>query len=402
MRQCRKKFLKGASVTTRCLPMKKNYDVIVVGAGFAGATAARRFADAGRSVLLLERRDHIGGNAYDCPDDAGVLIHKYGPHIFHTNSRRVYDFLCRFGSFSDYSHKVAARIGDQLIPVPFNFNSIDKVFGGRADALRQKLLDRYSEGQKIPVFELTVQDDPDLQELADYVYRNVFKYYTEKQWGVPMEQVSRETLSRVPVLLSRDDRYFQDTYQGMPSDGYTALIENMLDHELIEVVLSCDAATRLALDGDRILLDGVDFAGQVIYSGPADELFGNKYGALPYRTLDFKFETHNVDKYQPYGTVNYTVSEAYTRITEFKILTGQKLDGVTTIMKEYSRAYEGGADIPYYAILDPENLALYEKYASETRKSGRFHLLGRLAEYRYYNMDATVEKALALCDALLK
>ncbi len=382
--------------------MRNHYDAIIVGAGFAGATAARCFADAGRSVLLLERRAHIGGNAYDCLDDAGVLIHKYGPHIFHTNSRRVYDFLCRFGSFSDYSHKVAAKIGDSLVPVPFNFNSIDKVFGERAEGLRKKLLARYAEGQKIPVFELTVQDDPELSELADYVYQNVFKYYTEKQWGVPMERVSRETLSRVPVFLSRDDRYFQDAYQGMPTEGYTAMLENMLDHEGIEVVVSCDAASRLALDGDRILLDGEEFSGQVIYSGPADELFKNKYGPLPYRTLDFVFETHAVDRYQPYGTVNYTVSETYTRITEFKILTGQRLDGVTTIMKEYSRAYEGGDDIPYYAILDPENLALYERYAAEAKASGRFHLLGRLAEYRYYNMDATVEKALALCDELLK
>ncbi len=382
--------------------MNKKYDAVVVGSGFAGATAARCFADAGRSVLLLEKRDHIGGNAYDCLDDAGILIHKYGPHIFHTNSRRVYDFLCRFGSFSDYSHKVAAKIGDGLVPVPFNFNSIDKVFGERAEGLRKKLLDRYSEGQKIPVFELTVQDDPELAELADYVYNNVFKYYTEKQWGVPMEQVSRETLSRVPVFLSRDDRYFQDTYQGMPVEGYTSLIANMLDCDGIEVQTSVDARTRIALDGERILLDGEEFFGQVIYSGPADELFDNKHGALPYRTLDFKFETHALEQYQPYGTVNYTVSEDYTRITEFKLLTGQKKEGVTTVMKEYSRFYEGGEDIPYYAILDPENLALYEKYAAETRASGRFHLLGRLAEYRYYNMDATVEKALNLCDELLK
>ena len=382
--------------------MQKNYDAVIVGSGLAGATSARRFADAGRSVLLLERRDHVGGNAYDCLDDAGVLIHKYGPHIFHTNSRRVFDFLCRFGSFSDYAHKVGARVGDKLIPVPFNLNSIDAVFGERAEGLRKKLLDRYAPEQKIPVFELTEQDDPELAELAEYVYENVFKYYTQKQWGVPMEKVSRETLSRVPVFLSRDDRYFQDTYQGMPVEGYTALIANMLDHPLIETVVSVDARERLTLDGERILLDGEEFFGQVIYSGPADELFDNKYGALPYRTLDFKFETHNVDQYQPYGTVNYTVSEDYTRITEFKILTEQELPGVTTIMKEYSRAYEGGDDIPYYAILDPENLALYEKYAAEANKSGRFHLLGRLAEYRYYNMDATVEKALALCDELLK
>ena len=382
--------------------MQKNYDAVIVGSGFAGATSARRFADAGRSVLLLERRDHVGGNAYDCLDAAGVLIHKYGPHIFHTNSRRVFDFLCRFGSFSDYAHKVGARVGDKLIPVPFNLNSIDAVFGERAEGLRKKLLDRYSPEQKIPVFELTEQDDPELAELAEYVYENVFKYYTQKQWGVPLEKVSRETLSRVPVFLSRDDRYFQDTYQGMPVEGYTALIANMLDHPLIETVVSVDARERLTLDGERILLDGEEFLGQVIYSGPADELFDNKYGALPYRTLDFKFETHNVDRYQPYGTVNYTVSEDYTRITEFKILTEQELPGVTTIMKEYSRAYEGGDDIPYYAILDPENLALYEKYAAEANKSGRFHLLGRLAEYRYYNMDATVEKALALCDELLK
>lgn len=381
---------------------EKKFTDIVIGAGFAGATAARCLADAGRKVLLLERRPHIGGNAYDENDENGILIHRYGPHIFHTNNERVYRFLTRFGGFTDYSHRVAARLGDKLVPVPFNLTSIDMIYGERAAAIQKKLLEHYAPEQKIPVYELTKQDDPELSELAMFIYNNVFKYYTEKQWGVSPDKVSKETLSRVPVFLSRDDRYFQDRFQGMPVDGYTALIENMLNSEGITVETGVDGKSRLGFSDGKLYFDNEPFSGEVIYTGAADELFDNKYGALPYRTLDFVFETHKVDSYQEYGTVNYTVSEKFTRITEFKHLTGQIKPGVTTIMKEYSRAFRGGSDIPYYAILDPENTAIYEKYAADAAAYGKLHLLGRLAEYRYYNMDATVANALELTDRLCR
>ncbi len=378
----------------------KNFDCIAVGAGYAGAVFARCAADAGKSVLILERRDHIGGNAYDCYDDAGVLIHKYGPHIFHTNDERVYRYLCRFTDFTDYMHTVTANIHGEFVPVPFNFNSIKKVFGDRAEGLMKKLTDKYSEGTKIPIYELTVQDDPELRELADYVFNNVFAHYTEKQWGVPIGEVSRETLSRVPVFLSYDNRYFQDKFQGMPKNGYTPMFEKMLDHENITVKTSADARDHLTFKDKKIYFEGEEFCGTVIFSGALDELFGYEFGKLPYRTLDFGFETHEMDSYQPNGTVNYTVDQPYTRITEFKKLTGQTVEGVTTIMKEYSRASEDG-DTPYYAILNDENLALYKKYADLAAEFENLSLLGRLAEYRYYNMDAIVARALELCDRLV-
>ena len=321
-----------------------NYDVIVIGCGLAGATCARELAERGnKRVLVLERRPHVGGNAYDCPDEAGILIHKYGPHIFHTNNERVYNYLSRFTEFSDYMHTVTANIHGEFVPVPFNFNSIEKVFGDRAPSLMKKLNAKYPEGTKIPIFELTLQDDPELSELADYVFKNVFAHYTEKQWGVPISEVSRETLSRVPVFLSRDNRYFQDTYQGMPVNGYTPMFENMLDHESITVSTGTDARERVKFTEDgSVLLDGESFDGLVIFSGAIDELFDYKYGDLPYRTLDFGFETLDVDSFQPDGTVNYTVDMPFTRITEFKKLTGQKMENKTTIMREYSRACTRG------------------------------------------------------------
>ncbi len=377
------------------------YDAIVIGCGFAGAVCARELAErGGKMVLLLERRDHIGGNTYDCKDDAGILIHKYGPHIFHTNDERVYNYLCRFGEIREYMHTVTANIHGEFVPVPFNFSSIDKIYGERAEHIKAKLLEKYPEGTKIPIFELTQQDDPELIELANYVFNNVFAHYTEKQWGVPIGEVSKETLSRVPVFLSYDNRYFQDKFQGMPAVSYTAIFEAMLDHENIEVRTGVDAAEHLTFGEHEILFDGEAFDGTVVFSGAIDELFGYEFGRLPYRTLDFGFETLDRDGFQPNATVNYTVDQPYTRITEFKKLTGQVMPGVTTIMKEYSRA-SGEGDTPYYAILNEENLALYAKYAKKAAEYESFHLLGRLAEYRYYNMDAIVARALALCDDIL-
>ena len=205
------------------------------------------------------------------------------------------------------------------------------------------------------------------------------------------------------MLLSRDDRYFQDPYQGMPLEGYTPMFQKILDHPNITVELGVDARDRLALTGGGMKLDGEPFTGTVVYTGQVDELFGFRYGRLPYRTLDFGFETLAMDRFQPAATVNYTVSEDYTRITEYKQLTGQELPGVTTIMKEYSRAYTGAAgETPYYAIINPENNALYEKYRALAEGCGDLHLLGRLAEYKYYNMDAIALRALELCDGLLQ
>ncbi len=395
----------------------KQYDALIVGAGYAGAVTARRLAeDGGKRVLVLERREHVGGNAYDTPDEEDIVIHVYGPHIFHTNDKRVYDYLSRFTKWRDYQHTVVADIPDgrggrTRFPVPFNLDSLEIAFGPQeGKRLGDKLIAAYGAEKKVTILELRHNPDPEIAAIADYVYEHVFVHYTMKQWGQTPEEIDPNTTARVPVFLSRDPRYFQDAYQGMPLEGYTPMFERMLDHPNITVELGVDALKRLELADGVIKLDGEIFDGPVIYTGQADELFGFRFGPLPYRTLDFQFEIHgrmdgnDEDEYfyQSHGTVNYTVDEDFTRITEFKHLTGQKTRWETAIMKEYSRAYTGAeGEIPYYAIINPDNNALYAKYADLAAQYPNLRLLGRLAEYKYYNMDAIAARALALADELL-
>ncbi|NLF34846.1 MAG: UDP-galactopyranose mutase [Clostridiales bacterium] len=384
--------------------MSAAFDCLVIGAGFAGAVAARELAERGdRRVLILERRPHVGGNAYDCYDAAGILIHRYGPHIFHTNDRRVYEYLSRFTTWRAYQHRVVANVHGQLMPVPFNLRSLEVAFGEEeAERLEKRLLAAYGAEQKVPILTLRQSADPALAALAGYIYENIFLHYTMKQWGTSPEEIDPNTTARVPIFLSRDDRYFQDTWQGIPEGGYTALFNRMLDHPNITLETGVDAGLRLVLAEDGARLDGTPFRGPVIYTGAPDELFGCRFGRLPYRTLDFKFESLPEEWYQTHGTVNYTVDQPYTRITEFKHLTGQEKKGRTTIVREYPRAYEGAeGQVPYYAILNPENNALYGRYKALADRYGNLMLLGRLAEYQYYNMDAIVARALALADTLV-
>lgn len=384
--------------------MSTNFDTLIIGAGFAGAIVARELAEQGnQKVLVLESRDHVGGNAFDCLDSHGILIHQYGPHIFHTANKEVFDYLSRFTTWLDYQHRVVANVHGQMMPVPFNLDSLHQAFPqDKADRMEQLLIETYGENSRVTILELRENPNAELQELADYVYENVFVHYTMKQWEQTPEEIDPATTARVPVLISRDDRYFQDPYQGMPTNGYTPMFEQMLNHPNITLCLSTPAESRLTLKDGITLLDGEVFSGNVIYTGPVDALFALDYGRLPYRTLDFGFETLNQDQFQPRATVNYTVSEAYTRITEFKLLTGQTLAGKTTIMKEYSRAYTGAqGETPYYSIINPENNALYGQYKARADQYSNLHLLGRLAEYKYYNMDAIADRALALSKSLL-
>ena len=393
--------------------MKQNFDALIIGAGFAGAVCARELAERGNCrVLVLERRDHIGGNAYDCPDEAGILIHRYGPHIFHTNNHRVFEYLSRFTRWRDYQHRVVANLpgegaltGQRMqMPVPFNLTSLETAYGPeQGRALGDKLIATYGVEKKVTILELRASEDPEIRQVADYVYEHVFVHYTMKQWGQTPEQIDPNTTARVPVFLSRDDRYFQDEFQGMPLDGYTPVFEAILDHPNITVHTGVDARDRLDLSGGVIRLDGESFSGPVIYTGAADELFGFRFGRLPYRSLRFEFETHPVEFFQSHGTVNYTVDEPYTRITEFKHMTGQVNKDCTTTVREYSYAYTGGEnETPYYAIINAENNALYQQYKALADSYDNLHLLGRLAEYKYYNMDAIVAQALTLADRLVK
>lgn len=384
--------------------MMPSYDALVIGAGFAGAVVARELAERGNMrVLVLERRPHIAGNAYDCNDSAGILVHQYGPHIFHTNQKRVFDYLSRFTQWHDYPHRVVADVHGVQMPVPFNLTSLKLAFDPeQAAVLEKKLLDTYGPETKVGILDLRKSSAPDLSMLADYIYENVFLHYTMKQWGTTPEQIDPNTTARVPVFLSRDDRYFQDEYQGMPLHGYTALFQQILDHPNIDVSLNTPAEDRLTLGPDHLLLDGASFVGPVIYTGAVDEFFSCQFGRLPYRTLHFQFETLDKEWFQSHGTVNYTVSEPYTRITEFKHMTGQ-VHPQTTIVREFSLAYDGSpGSVPYYAVISPESNALYASYQKLAENYPNLYLLGRLAEYQYYNMDAITLRALQLSDQLLQ
>lgn len=380
------------------------YDCIIIGSGIAGAAAARILAEEqGKKVLVLEKKHHIGGNCYDGKDEYGILVHWYGPHIFHTGNEEVYEWLSRFTDWYAFGHEVVARVGDKLLPVPFNLNTLKMVYGEeKAAVLEKKLVDTFGFGARVPILKLREQQDEDLRAIADYVYENVFLRYTMKQWGQTPEEIDPAVTGRVPVVISYDNRYFGDKYQGMPRDGFTPMFEKMLAHPNIEIRTNTNAKDALVISEKegKVLLEGQEFHGIVIYTGPVDELFDCRFGRLPYRTLRFDFEHYDKPDYQGHSVVNYTVSEDYTRITEFKYLTGQKADS-TTIVKEYPFAYTGAeGEIPYYAIMNEENNALYRKYADLAAQIPDFHLLGRLAEYKYYNIDAMAAKAIALARSL--
>lgn len=374
-----------------------NYDYIICGAGLAGVSAARLLAEKGRKILVLEKLSHVGGSVFDSKNESGVLIHNYGPHIFHTNNKKVFNFLSRFTEWNGYVHKVEAKLEDCNVPVPFNLTSIKKVYGAKKTESLISLVKEEFGTDTVSVISLVESKNNELSELGRFVYDNIFLYYTVKQWGKKPSEVDSKTTARVPVRFSCDDRYFTDEYQGLPLVSYTSMVENMLSHENITVELGVDALDRIRLKDGKIYFDSMETDAKVVYTGETDRLFDFVFGHLPYRTLDFKFETHNIDSYQSVATVNYTVSEDYTRITEFKKLTLQKTDGITTVMKEYPRQYEGKeGEIPYYPVASDESREKYSKYLKLSENYSGLILVGRLAEYKYYNMDAVVARVMEL------
>ena len=377
------------------------YDVIIVGAGFAGSVLAERFASNNKKVLVIDKRNHIGGNMYEEIRSNGVRVHKYGPHIFHTNDKEVFDYLQQFTGFYFYEHRVIGYIDKTFVPIPFNFKSLELLFpNDKVKEIKEKLLDKYSSKTKVSILDLLNDEDNVIKEFGKYVYEKVFVNYTAKQWNVPISEVDTSVINRVPVILGYDDRYFQDTYQAMPKNGFNEIFNKMLDNKNIEVKLNTNAKDLLRIDTDnkKIYYDSKEFKGIVIYSGALDEFLDYKYGPLPYRSLDLVFEDRCENYYQPTSVVNYPNDERFTRITEFKYLSNEIVKDNTTILKEYPLTYDykNKKHVPYYAIFNDDNLALYQKYYDSVKDIDNFYLCGRLAEYKYYNMDAVVRRALNL------
>lgn len=380
-----------------------DYGCIVIGAGFSGATIAREFAEKlNTKVLLIEKRSHIGGNMYDSADTNGVSVHWYGPHIFHTNDDEVFQYLKRFSNWYNYEHRVLGRIDGQLVPIPFNFKSVDLLFPkDHAETIKAKLISFFPAQEKVSILDLVNHIDLEIKEFGQYVFEKVFLHYTAKQWGTAPENVDKSVINRVPVVLGYDDRYFHDKNQFMPEHGYTRIFENMLNHPNITLRLNCNATDAIQLDTEKrqIYFEGNLYTGQLIFTGAIDELFGYLYGPLPYRTLDLVFEQKDCTHYQPAAVVNYPNEEDFTRITEFKHLTLQHIPNTTTILKEYPMSYDPKAEkgnIPYYVIENQDNRTLYNRYAELAGSFKNLHLCGRLADYKYYNMDAAVKMALEL------
>ncbi len=382
-----------------------DYDVLIVGAGFAGSTLAQKFSEDGKKVLVIDKREHIGGNMYEELRNNGVRVHKYGPHIFHTNDKEILDYLKRFSGFYFYEHRVIGYIDENYVPIPFNFKSLELLFDEKECAeIKDKLLKKYENKKKVSILDLLNDDDQKISKFGEYVYNKVFVNYTAKQWNIPIDQVDKSVINRVPVILGYDDRYFQDTYQFMPKNGYNEIFENMLKNENIDVKLGVDAKEIIKVDTSKneIIYNGKKFEGKVIYTGPLDQLLDYKYGPLPYRSLTLKFEDRDENYYQPTSVVNYPNDNDFTRITEFKYLSNQIVNNKTTILKEYPLTYDyrNSSHVPYYAIFNEDNLNLYNKYREDVSKITNLYLCGRLAEYKYYNMDAVIRRALDLYEEI--
>ena len=381
-------------------------DVLVVGAGFSGSVIAERLASQhDLRIRILEKRPHLGGNCFDVTDDHGILIHRYGPHLFHTSSERVFEYLSEFTQWHDYRHEVFASVDGKLLPLPFNLNSVHLAFEpAKAARTERALLQEFGPEARVPILQLREHTNPDIRDLAEFVYEKVFVNYTAKQWACRPDQIAPEVTARVPVVVSRTNGYFNDPHQCMPRDGFTKLFERMLDHPNIAVEFGVDATAQLALDesSGTIWFRGEPFAGPVIYTGMIDELFEHRFGELPYRSLKFQFENHQREFYQSNSVINYPNDHDFTRITEFKHITGQQADS-TTVVKEFPGVYQRSNldyDVPYYPTLRDQSRAVYAKYCELVSRFPTLWLVGRLAQFRYLDMDDSVEQALLMFDEL--
>ena len=364
---------------------------LIVGCGLSGVVVARKLAEQGEPVVIIDKRSHIGGNLYDYKEES-ITVHKYGPHVFHTNSSEVWQFLSRFTKWHRFMYRVKAFIDGEEVNVPFNLDSLKQVFPkDMAKRLSEKLIEKYGFNKKVPILELKESRDLDLEFLARYVYDKVFAGYTSKQWGIPLEELDESVGARVPVYISRDNRYFQDKYQGIPANGYTKMIENLLQHPLIEVRLNTDwKNVREDFEYERL-----------IYTGAIDEFFNYELGKLPYRSLDIVFEKYDTEYFQSGPQINFPENYDYTRSVEYKYYLDEKSDK-TIVSFEYPESFEEGKNERYYPIPTDENQKRYDAYLEKARALENVFFLGRLGDYKYYNMDETVRRALSFFEKEVK
>lgn len=375
--------------------------VLIIGAGLSGAVIARYLAEKGQQVDIWEKRSHIAGNMYDYEDDHGFLVQKYGPHTFHTKKGELYEYMCRYEDWQDYKLTCGAVWDGKYTPTPFNFTTIDTFYPEeKAEELKKHLLLAFKGRSTATVVEVLGNEDPLVREYAEFLFRNDYAPYTAKQWGVSPEEIDPSVLARVPLRFSYDVGYFDDPYQVMPVHSFTSFFENLLHHSNIHVELGQDALKQLEIKDNQVTVDGRPFAGLVIYTGPIDELFHLKYGKLPYRSLRFEWKYSENESIQDAPVVAYPQEKGFTRITEYKKLPVQDKSGSSYAL-EYPLPYEEGKDMePYYPVLTKESKEQYAKYKALADKVSNLICCGRLADFKYYNMDQALERALEICKKL--
>lgn len=375
--------------------------VLIVGCGITGGVIARKIAESGEKVEIWERRDHIGGNMYDYVDAHGFLVQKYGPHIFHTAKKELYKFICQYEDWQDYELTCGAVWDGKYTPTPFNFTTIDTFYPEeKAEMLKRKLRKAFEDQETATVLEVLRHPDPDIRAYSEYLFQNDYAPYTAKQWGIPPEEINPSVLSRVPLRFSYREGYFDDPYQVMPVHSYTDFFKNLLDHSNITIKLGIEALDHLRIKNDCIYLDGDLFTGKVIYTGALDELFGCIYGRLPYRSLRFEWKYSEISSLQPAPVVAYPQEQGYTRITEYKKLPLQEGLG-TSYAVEYPLPYQEGDKMePYYPVLTEKSKERYQAYRMLSEKVPGLLCCGRLADFKYYNMDQALERALSILEHL--
>lgn len=373
--------------------------ILIVGIGISGIVLANKIATKlNEEVLIIDKKDHVGGNCYDYKDkETGIYVHKYGTHIFHTDSKEIWNYLSQFTKWYPYQHKVIGLIDGQEVPIPFNLNSIEKIFPKQiSNKLINKLISTFGFNIKVPILELKKQNDKDLKFLADFIYEKVFLNYTLKQWENKPEELDASVSSRVPVYISRDNRYFQNKYQGIPLEGYTNMFNKILDNKLIKFQLNTNYK-------DFIIKNDIKKFKKIFYTGPIDEYFNYEFGKLPYRSLKFDFLTFNNDYFQSNSVINYPNNYNWTRIGEYKyLLNQQNTNNKTIVSYEYPKKYEEGINDRYYPIIQNKNIELYNKYLKKAKQLDNVYFLGRLGDYKYYDMDKAIQRVLDIFQIINK